>query len=150
MEEYIHQSNLIEDINSEKADEQSIKAWKWLEKRKTITEAVVKELHGKITESQASLRDHERGQYRVSDVMVGGRLCPSWRLVPELMNNWFLDFRMKEPIINHVFFEKIHPFADGNGRTGRMLMWWQEKNIGQKPTLIKLDERQDYYQWFTN
>ena len=55
-----------------------------------------------------------------------------------------------EPKDMHVRFEKIHPFVDGNGRTGRMLMWLHEYWLGREPTLIRSNEadRHYYYQWF--
>lgn len=38
--------------------------------------------------------------------------------------------------------------VDGNGRTGRMLMWWQEIQQGKEPTLITFNNRREYYDWF--
>ena len=68
-----------------------------------------------------------------------------------LMDNWFQDmiqYRKKDPKEMHIRFEKIHPFADGNGRTGRMLMWWHEIKLEREPTLILNAEKEKYYKWF--
>jgi Fic family protein len=61
------------------------------------------------------------------------------------MDFWLDLMPQRTPWVNHVGFETIHPFADGNGRTGRMLMWWQEVQAGQTPTLFKAADRQRYY-----
>ena len=50
---------------------------------------------------------------------------------------------------DHIWFEKIHPFEDGNGRTGRILMNIQRLNAGL-PLLIIHEgkEQMEYYKWF--
>ncbi len=49
----------------------------------------------------------------------------------------------------HVEYERIHPFVDGNGRTGRMFMnWWRMKNGLPVLVIHEGEEQMDYYQWF--
>lgn len=75
------------------------------------------------------------GQLRNNDVVVGSYRCPDHRDVPillEKMCQWLREeFRYKEKeqsfsevviqgIVSHIYIEWIHPFGDGNGRTGRL------------------------------
>lgn len=44
----------------------------------------------------------------------------------------------------HVLYEMIHPFQDGNGRTGRMIMFKECLNNGYIPVLIKNENKNKY------
>jgi len=149
MKKHIHESNLIEWIDDTKEDEQSLVAWKWLKKQEKLSHSVVCHLHKLITLNQ--LVGYFKGYYRdisQSNVQVGGRVAPHYSELGSLMFNWIEDIADHTPIENHIAFEHIHPFVDGNGRTGRMLMWWQELKNGQEPTLFLNSEKQEYYKLF--
>jgi len=47
----------------------------------------------------------------------------------------------------HAEFEAIHPFSDGNGRTGRLLMLAQALRAGLVPPLIVKERRYAYYKY---
>ncbi len=79
------------------------------------------------------------GRFRENDVVVGTYRCPDYRDIPELIDQYcdFLrqEFRYEdgkqtfsdpfiEAIVAHVYLEWIHPFGDGNGRTGRLLEFY--------------------------
>lgn len=49
----------------------------------------------------------------------------------------------------HLDFENIHPFNDGNGRIGRVLINCQLQQLGFPPVIIRDKEKQQYYQSFT-
>jgi Fic family protein len=79
------------------------------------------------------------GKLRDADVSVGSYRCPDYRDVPILLDNlcqWLKEefrFGVKEQtfsevivqaIVSHVYIEWIHPFGDGNGRTGRLVEFY--------------------------
>lgn len=148
MNKHIHESNLIERIDDPDEDKQSMVAWKWLIKEDEMGLSLVRKVQKIITLNQIDIRPDERGYWRKCDVYVGNYTCPDWINLATLMGQWVMEFDKRPPIENHIAFEKIHPFADGNGRTGRMLMWWQEIKQGNKPTLFKDSEKQEYYKLF--
>jgi Fic family protein len=151
LSEHIHNSNLIEGYDDLRADQMSEAAWAWLIRQPELTHDVIQKLQKRITLFQTDLMPDQRGYYRDMSkvsVWVGEHIASPWWVIKGLMDNWLRDYAGREPRFNHVAFEKIHPFCDGNGRTGRMLMWWQEIRMGRPPTLIKFEDREDYYDWF--
>src|SRR4051812_46882514 len=114
---YIHQSNLIEDIDDAEADAQGCEAWAYLIQQKKLTHDVIRQTHKIITMSQEDLMPNERGYYRDMakvNVYVNSKCAPLWWLVNGLMTNWLLDYQNLTPIEAHIRFEHIHPFVDGN------------------------------------
>ena len=94
---------------------------------------------------------HMQGEYRDTAVYIGNLsesvyYPPDPQDVPELMKNWMRETTIEavtakdifEKIAaNHVRFERIHPFSDGNGRTGRMIINQQLINNGFLPISIQ-------------
>lgn len=70
------------------------------------------------------------GKYRKVQVFVGGSIPPSAEKVPNLIASllrWYSVNKNKlHPLVLatyfHIEFERIHPFVDGNGRVGRLIM----------------------------
>jgi Fic family protein len=149
IEDYIHQSNLIEGYDDAMADEYSAAVWRWLIRQPKLSEAVICTVQQRITSFQHDLKKEWRGQYRKIPVWVGGREVIMPSRINEAMDNWIIRSTGYDPIEGHIIFEKIHPFVDGNGRTGRMLMWWQQRQRGEPLKYIPFNDRQSYYKWFS-
>ena len=115
--------------------------------REPLTQESLLYAHSTIMKGKAHAQP---GQYRTIDVQVAEYIPPHWESVPAYMEEC-LSFAQTEgvnPIVHaawaHIQFEAIHPFADGNGRTGRAFI----------PKLLKapiplseyiLSNRQEYY-----
>ena len=70
------------------------------------------------------------GKYRKVQVFIGGSMPPNASEVPNLMTSLLRWYSMNKNKLNplvlatyfHTEFERIHPFVDGNGRVGRLLI----------------------------
>lgn len=76
------------------------------------------------------------GKFRTCQVTIGGRLCPHWKDVPRLLQELWDHKNEMTPDEVYVAFEKIHPFQDGNGRTGKILHNWILNTLDD-PVLVK-------------
>jgi Fic family protein len=99
--------------------------------KKIITHEDLFELHSLI--STGVMDQGKAGKYRNFQVRVGNHLPPMAiqvsGLMRELLDWWNNKAPSWPPVITsgilHYRFEAIHPFGDGNGRTGRMLALWE-------------------------
>jgi Fic family protein len=75
---------------------------------------------------QGLLPYNEAGYYRRVQVYVGNYVPPKAEIVPIMMQGWIQAFndKINPAMYNHLAFEHIHPFIDGNGRVGRLLWAW--------------------------
>ncbi len=125
-----------------------------LSSEKELTEEIILLLHqmlmGGIADKLAG-RFRETGQY----VRIGNYIAPApenlERLIQELLiqdssdlSSYFLD----RIAAFHLGFETIHPFCDGNGRIGRVLMNWQLMRLGLPVIIIRDKEKSEYYRAF--
>ena len=80
---------------------------------------------------------------------------PQPYLVQPQMEEWVRDLAKTtlHPVVAaalfHIRFEAIHPFIDGNGRTGRLLANFILMRSGFLPVSIKYEDRVSYYNAFT-
>lgn len=68
--------------------------------------------------------------YRQCGVRVGNDVKLDWRQVPRAMENLLEAVERLDPDEWFYQYENIHPFRDGNGRTGAILYNWLRKSLG--------------------
>lgn len=118
----------------------------------TISEHLIKSLHALVIQE---IDKNIAGQYRKVDVFITGteHKPPSALDVPFKMRElitWARKNYKKMPMVEfssifHHKFVHIHPFQDGNGRVGRLLMNIFLMQYGFPLTIIQKNDRQKYY-----
>lgn len=117
----------------------------------SITEQLILELHLRLMNSIQS----DAGRYRRHAVRIMGTHVPiaNWQRVPERMSAFIADLQnpagdvVSQLAKSHATFEQIHPFSDGNGRTGRLLMLAQALHAHLVPPLVVKERRHAYYRY---
>lgn len=115
--------------------------------------SLVRHIHSELFRN----KDERRGQFRLSGVQIKGALVrpPEYDIEGYLRAalGVMVDDLERLPILSalaraHTLFESIHPFHDGNGRAGRILLNYLAISKGYPPIIIKglrPDERERYY-----
>ena len=97
----------------------------------------------------------DAGAWRNHGVRVAGSRVAraNYIKIPALINNWChaANGETLDPIgllaKAHAEFERIHPFSDGNGRTGRLLLFAMALNLGLVPPILRKERREAYYKY---
>lgn len=121
---------------------------------KDLSEFDIKSIHNLVLAD----RPEDRGTFRRVNVRIAGALTNPVQpyliepKIEELLNNykvWSKTMHIVERVANfHLQFESIHPFIDGNGRTGRLIMNLQLIKEGLPAINIKFADRRKYYDAF--
>ena len=116
-----------------------------------ISEKIIKDIHYFVL---ADKKD-DRGVYRRVPVRIMGAHEPvqPYLIIPKMEELLERYKSSEEDIVTkmarfHIEFEGIHPFIDGNGRTGRLLVNLELMKAGFPPIDIKFTDRLKYYQAF--
>lgn len=96
--------------------------------------------------------------YRTVQVFIRGseHIPPEPERVSNLMNYYVYNYNNdKQDVFSktakyHIEFEKIHPFEDGNGRTGRLIINYELLKNDLPPVVINKDDRVKYFEFLRN
>lgn len=119
-----------------------------------LSESVIKDIHALVL-----MNDREnKGKYRSVPVRISGaqHVPPQPYLIAQQMETLlaeYADRKEHKHIIEaiaefHLRFESIHPFIDGNGRTGRLILNLELIKAGLLPVNVKFSDRRKYYAAF--
>lgn len=127
------------------------------EKREALDQALLCEFQGLLTQGTYDTLRYQKGErpgsYKKNDYVTGpqevGALPED---VPVELGELLAELENIRPeqaltaaAYFHAKFENNHPFADGNGRTGRLLMNYQLLLWDHPPIIIHEEDRRDYY-----
>ena len=120
-------------------------------KREALTEWQIRNLHSLVLKS---IDSEQAGRYRQENVVIAGASTtpPDFMHVAAEMAgliDWYGHSADLHPVARaaqlHTRFVKIHPFIDGNGRTGRLLLNFELMRVGYPPAIIRKEDRLAYY-----
>lgn len=117
-----------------------------------LTAYVIKQIHSLVLAD----RPMDKGTYRRIPVRIlGAHHEPTAPyLIEQQMDELLLEYKndrrnvAEKLALFHIKFEGIHPFVDGNGRTGRLLVNLELMKAGYPPIDIKFTDRKRYYDAF--
>jgi Fic family protein/DNA-binding XRE family transcriptional regulator len=123
----------------------------YIAKKGQINEGLILKLHGMLMNGVRS----DAGFYRQHGVIITGVDLPTanYMKVPDLMPEIIANVKnIKKDIIAglaefHSRFEQIHPFSDGNGRVGRLLINAILLKENFAPAIIRQEQKQLYYNY---
>lgn len=119
----------------------------------SLSETIIKNFHKVLKNNTSDSRKEwfQVGDYKAKPNMVGdSRTTPPSKVKPEMAKLLF-DYNAKdtisfEDIIEfHYAFESIHPFQDGNGCVGRVILFKECLKYGLTPFIIANEHKQFYY-----
>lgn len=122
-----------------------------LEKKEKITNNLILKWHKEIF---GQTKPDIAGKYRDYLVRIGPHLPPDWQDVKPMMNKMirFINNSKINPVELaakvHYRFETVHPFGDGNGRIGRLLINHMLWYAGYPMLIIENKKRGSYYKAF--
>lgn len=115
-----------------------------------FTDRLIKEFHQLLKKGTSDEKRYGVGRYKGNPNIVGGQKVAEPHEVPELMERLLEKYNRQgnielgDILTFHHQFELIHPFQDGNGRVGRMIMFRECLKHGVTPFIISSDRREEY------
>lgn len=125
-----------------------------VKEKQALSEAIIKNIHSLVLLGASS----DKGKYRSVPVMItGSSHTPAQPFeipfrMEQLMEEYHSSMKQLHIVERiaafHLKFESIHPFIDGNGRTGRLLMNLDLLSAGYPPINMKFHDTRRYYDSF--
>ena len=113
-----------------------------------ISEHEIKKLHYKMLIDQQDVS----GEYRHFNLMIHGHRPTSYEKVPDKMLQ-LVEAKptghkhlIEDIAFFHLRLEKIHPFGDGNGRVGRLIINIMLEQQGYPAIIVTLDDKKSYFE----
>jgi len=141
---------LVEQLEAKNHQSALVYLFKYLQRdNNQINEMLILKLHSILMNSIQS----DAGCYRQHGVRILGSevITANYLKVADLMKQlsqdieWNIDDIIQHASYVHAQFEKIHPFSDGNGRVGRLLLHAMLLKYNLPPAHIKQETKQKYY-----
>jgi len=145
---------LFEIRNAKEAYEMFLCAF---QEKRPLDETFIKELQLCLTQNTYDTRrwqlGERPGEYKRHDYVTGREeigaapedVADEMRELLEELRDVTSEDALTAAAYFHAKFENIHPFADGNGRTGRLAMNYLLVLHGHPPIIIHEDDRKEYY-----
>lgn len=76
------------------------------------------------------------GLFRVQELRIGSHLFPQAVLVPALLKDLLDRQHQMEPDDFYLAFEEVHPFLDGNGRCGKIILGWLSDHLDHPERMV--------------
>jgi len=117
--------------------------------KKKLSHDLIIEIHDKLMENIDLRKGYRNTDVRVIRSNFEATPAPYVKADMGILINWYEENENKlHPLalatIFHHKFEKIHPFGDGNGRTGRMIINFIMLSKGYPPMIIRKKSREEY------
>ena len=153
---FISNSNLIEGEPYE-YDEESKNCIKYLMGLRRLSPGKIEKAHGYLM--RGKIDPKFTGKFREVPVWIGGEFRDNMVSIYNEMSFWCIEQNsfigsnivdIHDLLDLHRWFEKVHPFADGNGRLGRILFLWGLKKCCLDFVYFDAKNKDEYYKMFFN
>lgn len=128
-----------------------------LDDDQSLSVAEIRQIHSLLTDRL----QHDKGQFKTQQNAIRGAefKTATPEETPFLVNQWVdntnyrLDLADSEQQLletladTHIQFERIHPFSDGNGRTGRLILMYLSMKYLDAPVVIRKEWRGEYMEY---
>lgn len=150
----LKESNAIEGVYDEQSLKDSYKAWQLLFAEEALSVESVLKAHEILMTNQPIKKEY-KGDFRDVPIWIGysKKSLPKpviRSLTMDLLEDINKNENPSDAVMHHIQFEGIHPFIDGNGRMGRIILNWELVKHLKKNLLVytEAEKYEKYYPLF--